>query len=60
MDLYPWVVQDSALGCEFVYGLQAWGEVPRQELLDTADGVIGYGREHMTSIGFGVDPVEPG
>jgi hypothetical protein len=34
--------------------------VPRQELLDAADGVIGDMREHMAQIGFGIEPVEPG
>jgi hypothetical protein len=30
--------------------LQASGEVPRQELLDTVDGMIGDVRQHMPQI----------
>jgi hypothetical protein len=47
----------SCLCCAFVYGLQASGEVPRQELLD---GMIGDVRQHMLQIGFGIEAVELG
>ncbi len=46
-----WPVQDSALRGEFVFGLQTSGEVPRQELLDATDRVLGDVRQHMPQIG---------
>ncbi len=48
------------LCCEFVCGVQTSGEVPRQELLDTVDGMIGDVRQHMLQIGFGIEAVELG
>jgi hypothetical protein len=48
------------LCCEFVCGVQTSGEVPRQELLDTGDGMIGDVRQHMPQIGFGIEAVELG
>jgi len=50
----------SCLCCAFVYGLQASGEVPRRELLDTGDGLIGDVRQHMPQVGFGIEAVELG
>src|SRR5258708_27256952 len=50
----------SCLCCAFVYGLQASGEVPRQELLVTVDGMIGDVGQHMSQIGFRIEAVELG
>src|SRR5258708_34576862 len=50
----------SCLCCAFVYGLQASGEVPRQELLDTVDGMIGDVGQHMSQIGLRIEAVELG
>jgi hypothetical protein len=40
--------------------VQTSGEVPRQEFLDTGDGVIGDMGQHMPQIGFGIEAVELG
>jgi hypothetical protein len=39
----------------------SWGAgVPGSEFVDTVDGLVGEGREHVAQVGFGIDAVEFG
>lgn len=50
----------QALRCDLLWGLACGGEMPRQELLDTIDRVLGNVLEYVAQIGIGIQPIEPG
>src|ERR1700686_1218579 len=48
----------SGLGCGFDGARPVWSEVPRQQLLDSTNGMIRYAREHVPQIAFWIKPIQ--
>ncbi len=48
----------SGLGCGFDGARSVWSEVPRQQLLDSTNGMIRYAREHVPQIAFWIKPIQ--
>ena len=46
------------LGCGFECGRYACGGVPRQQLLDASNGVLGDARKDLAQVRFGIEAIE--
>ena len=46
--------------CGFDRGLRAGGDVPRQQLLDASDGMVGDAGQDLAQVGFRIQAIEFG